>query len=113
MSGAYNAKIIHEQGASVMTVQSAGSITIDSGGKVVLNGVLGVQTGGSIAIDSGGKIALGGIELLFGTIIEAPTVEGTPGSFFMRGDGSASNFYINTSDGTAGSVWAPASINRP
>lgn len=87
----YNAKVLHEQGGSVLRVDS----------------------GGSINIQAGGGFFLGNNQVLFGTIDDPPTVSASPGSIFVRSDGSASNFYVNTSDGTAGSVWAPASINRP
>ena len=87
----YNAKVLHEQGGSVLRVDS----------------------GGSINVQAGGGFFLGNNQILFGTLIDHPAVSAKPGSIFLRTDGSASNFYVNTSDGTAGSVWASASIDRP
>ena len=87
----YNAKVLHEQGGSVLRVDS----------------------GGSINVLAGGGLFLGDVQFLSATIIDPPAVSAAPGSIFLRTDGSASNFYVNTSDGTAGSVWASASMDRP
>ena len=87
----YNAKVLHEQGGSVLRVDS----------------------GGSINVLAGGGFFFGDAQLLFGTIIDPPAVEAAPGSIFIRTDGSASNMYMNISDGTAGSVWTGACINYP
>ena len=101
----YNAKVVLEQGASVLRVDSAGVIDLRTGGVE--------NVAGSMNISSGGYFALGNSQFLFGAATDPPTVTASPGAFYFRTDGSASNFYVNTSDGTAGSVWAPASISRP
>lgn len=80
----YNAKVYFEQGAATMR-----------------------------AVE-GGSVYFGNTQILFGAA--NPTgaaISASPGAVYFRSDGSASNFYVNVSDGTAGSVWASASISRP
>jgi hypothetical protein len=73
---------------------------------------LSVRSGGSINVESGGGFFLGNTQVLFGSTV--PTVSASPGSLYIYTNGSASNWYINTSDGgAAGSAWSSGCINKP
>lgn len=60
---------------------------------------------------TGASMFLGNTMIRFGQAI--PTESASPGAVYFRSDGSASNFYINTSDGTTGSLWKSASVFTP
>ena len=92
----YNSLVLNEQGGSVLRVDSSGKIN--------------AKSGASIVVDTGGAFFLGGMQLMFAVTSSPPTVSASPGSVFFRSDGSASNYYVNVSTGTAGSVWKSASI---
>lgn len=86
-----NAKIIKEQGGSVLNVAS----------------------GGSLNVQSGGAFFIGNVQFISAASNEGPgglPVSASPGAIFIRSDGSVSNLYVNVSSGTAGSVWKSASI---
>ena len=104
----YNAKIYHEQGASVLRVESGGSIAVDAGGTI---GNAGTVTGACVTAVT--RLWLGSnIEFMWGQINTVPTVSASPGSIFIRSDGSMSRLYINMSEGAegvSGSVWKTAS----
>ena len=101
----YNAKIYHEQGASVLRVESGGSIAIEDGGTIAGAGNI---TGACITPTT--RLWLGSnIELMWGKINTTPTPSASPGSIFIRSDGSMSRLYVNISDVTTGSVWKTAS----
>ena len=115
----YNAKIHHEQGGSVLTVESAGSIavaaggTISGAGTISLAGDLPAQealtTTSLIVAQPNGAIQLGDfVQVMFNASATGPSgfpFTASPGAVFLRSDGADSGMYINTSDGTAGSVW--------
>lgn len=110
----YNSRIIREQGGSVLTVGSGGSLVIASGGAFTLTG--GITQGGtttysagaSVTVATGANFNFNGVEILSGR--NAPTGAASPGSVYLRTDGSVSNVYVNVSDGTSGSVWKSACI---
>lgn len=111
----YNTKIIREQGGSVLRVASGGSLNIDSGGEIDISGDLklgntvDIQDGASLTLAAGGVLSFGGITRIhFAASAAAPSglpYSGSPGDIFLRIDGANSAAYMNTSDGTAGSVW--------
>lgn len=111
----YNSKIVLEQGGSVLRIASGGSLAVDSGGTVNLGaGTLPIASGGSLTVATGGAVFLGNVQLLFAASNSPPgglPVSASPGSIFFRSDGSMSRLYINTSSGTAGSVWTAACVN--
>ena len=102
----YNAKIYHEQGASVLRVESGGSIAVEAGGTI---GNAGTVTGACVTATT--RLSLGSnIELIWGKINTVPSISASPGSIFIRSDGSMSRLYVNVSDGgVSGSVWKTAS----
>lgn len=126
----YNSRIVREQGGSVITVASGGSLSVVAGGTIsgagtfALTGAVtatggitaagGVNstsniTGASLTVAPGGKFLLGSnIQVMFAASAAAPSglpVSASPGAVFFRSDGANSKAYINTSTGTAGSVW--------
>jgi len=123
----YNAKIINEQGASVLRVDSSGSISVQAGGTisgagtiqttgaVTLTGAISLAgailstsevTAASLTVSAGGMFMLGSnVQLQFAKTNSPPVTVASPGALFFRSDGSMSAVYVNTSDGTAGSVW--------
>ena len=110
----YNAKIIHEQGGSVLRIASGGSLIVDAGGTIAPTGTVAVtdQTvSGSLTVN--GAAFLGTVQLLFGAITSPPVVGAVPGSIYLRSDGSVSNMYVNVSTGAAGSVWTATCVNAP
>ena len=113
----YNSVIHHEQGGSVLVVGSGGSLNVESGGTIAGAGTLavtggltttGAVEGASVTVTAGGVFSLGANRVWFATSAAAPSglpVTGTPGDIFFRVDAANSAGYINTSDGTSGSVW--------
>ena len=128
--------IYREQGGSVMRFDSTASLNVAAGGTIVNAGVLAQsgdisQTGGSniiasgalVTVQSGGCLTnnVSGAEAQTVTIIGtsglkatlsigriAPVHSASPGSLYVRSDGSMSNWYYNIADGTTGSVWRAA-----
>ena len=111
----YNAKIHHEQGGSVLQVESGGSINVQTGGKIAGAGAMvltGAVEAASVTVTAGGPLFLGTVQFISATSSSPPggaPVSAAPGSIFLRVDGSMSGLYVNISDGTAGSVWKTAS----
>lgn len=120
----YNSRIVREQGGSVLTVASGGSLNVAAGGVLAGAGTIqstgaltvsgGVNsasnvTGASVTVSAGGAFWLGSnIQIMFAASAAAPSglpVTASPGALFLRSDGANSGAYINTSTGTAGSVW--------
>lgn len=112
----YNSKILHEQGGSVLRVDSGGSISVQAGGTISGPGTLaltgavtqtGAVTNASLTVSN--ALFLGAnVQVMFAASAAAPSglpVSASPGAVFFRSDGANSAGYINTSDGTAGSVW--------
>jgi hypothetical protein len=91
----YNSLIHREQGGSVMNIGSTASLNI--------------QSGGSLNVQPSGKFTLQNLD--FSTGRNLPTYSASPGSLYLRTDGSVSGLYVNKSSGTAGSVWGAASVN--
>ncbi len=112
----YNAKIHHEQGGSVLQVESGGSLNVQAGGKITGAGgflLTGAAEAASVTVTDGGPFFLGNAQFISATSSTDPTggnVSAAPGSIFLRIDGSMSNLYVNVSTGTAGSVWRSACI---
>ena len=116
----YNSRIIREQGGSVLTIASGGSLTIDSGGLFTNSGALtlaGATTttgtvsysaGASVTVATGANFNFNGVEILTGR--NAPAATASPGSLYLRSDGSMSKPYVNVSSGVSGSIWKGASI---
>ena len=115
----YNSVIHHEQGGSVLTVESTGSIAVAAGGTISGAGTIGLTGGitstGNVTATSltveqtGGYVQLGTfVQIIFSASVEAPSAlpwSASPGAVFFRSDGSMSMGYINTSDGESGSIW--------
>jgi hypothetical protein len=87
----YNSKIYTEQGGSVLRVES--------GGSVYITGPLTLSDGTYSPSFSVGR--------------NVPAHSASPGSLYIRSDGSVSGLYVNKSSGTTGSVWGAASVNLP
>lgn len=57
----YSTRIIHEQGGSVLTVASAGSLNVNAGGTLVVTGtVVTIASSGSQSIAAGGVLSTSG-----------------------------------------------------
>ena len=118
----YNSKVLHEQGGSVLRVDSGGSISVQAGGTISGAGTMAL-TGAvthSSSVDNSGSLTLAGafflggcVQILFGYSVDAPTVLALPGSIFFRSNGSVSNIYVNTGVDNAGSVWSSACLDTP
>mgnify|MGYP001575514209 CR=1 FL=1 len=131
----YGGRIIREQGASVLTVASGGSVNFVAGGALATSGGLNLSggitfgqasqtqvAGGLLVINTGGSFSVnvttndaGTFRITDGTYAPTigvgrniPTHAASPGSMFIRSDGSMSAWYWNDSDGTSGSVWKTA-----
>lgn len=126
----YNSEVIHEQGGSVLRIDSTGSISLQAGGTisgagtiqstgvVTLTGLL-TATGGvtttsevtatSITVLGNGAFMLGSnVQVMFAVSAAAPSglpVTASPGAVFFRSDGANSAGYINTGDDLASSAW--------
>jgi len=69
---------------------------------------LSFESTASLNVLAGAAVNFGNTRLYFGQDI--PTLAASPGALYFRSDGSASNMYVNTSDGVSGSVWKGASV---
>jgi len=132
----YGGRIIREQGASVLTVASGGSVNFAAGGALATSG--GLNLSGGITFGQASQTQVAGGAFLFATgasinvnltasdrgtfnITDGtrsptigvgrnlPTHTASAGSIYLRSDGSMSALYWNDSDGnTGGSVWKTA-----
>jgi len=114
----YNSKVVHEQGGSVLRIDSGGSFNFQSGANLDVNAgaKVNVVAGGSLAIDGGGVLTIGSAQIMWAASTTGPAggpVNALPGSIFIRSDGSVTGLYLNVGVNGAGSVWASACINRP
>ena len=102
----YNSLVLHEQGGSVLRVDSGGSISLQAGGAITGTGTV---TAASITVSDSGAFQLGAnVQVMFAASAAAPSglpVSASPGAIFFRSDGANSAGYVNTSDGVSGSVW--------
>lgn len=116
----YNAVIHHEQGASVLTIASTGSLVVEAGGTISGAGTFGISgdityntiTATSLNVDQGGAVQLGDyVQLFFNASTTSPSglpVNASAGAVFIRSDGAKSNMYINISQDSAdASAWSP------
>ena len=118
--------IYREQGGSVMRFDSTASLNVATGAEFTMAGTQ-LHSGGSIihssgtldSLQSGGcranyvagaenqTVTLIGTSGIGATISAgriAPVHTASPGSLYVRSDGSMSNWYYNISSGTTGSV---------
>lgn len=123
---ASGAKISFPSGANIASsglLNFSGGLTFGQASQTqVAGGLLVVNTGGSFTVNVTTNDA-GTFRVTDGT--QAPTIgagrnipvhAASPGSIFLRSDGSMSAMYWNDSDGTSGSVWktaASASTGAP
>ena len=132
---AYSGRIVREQGGSVLTIASGGSINFPAGGVLASSGTQtfsgdvtfgqasGIHLSGNLETFQSGACqtfivsGVGAQTWSFGdgTLTatmsigrNAPTHSTSPGSLYIRSDGSVSNWYYNISTGTTGSVWRAA-----
>lgn len=121
----YNSKVLMEQGGSVLRVDSGGSISVQAGGTISGAGTIqltganlaaggltstGAIEGASVTVTAGGPLFLGIVQIIAAQNNSPPTTVASPGSLYLRSDGSMSNLYVNVGIGSAGSVWKSASI---
>src|SRR3990167_2672088 len=124
----YGGRIIREQGASVLSVASGGSINFAAGGALATSGGMnlsgGVDFGQASQVQAAGglfKIGVGGsmnvnvttadrgtFSITDGTRSptigvgkQMPTHSASPGSLFIRSDGSMSRLFVNIEIGRA------------
>ena len=118
----YNAKIHNEQGGSVLTVQSAGSIAVAAGGTISGAGTISLTGGAtfagaitttSLTIDQPGEnegpVQFGTfVQIMFSAASVSPSdtpLTASPGAVYFRSDGANSAGYVNTGDDLASSSW--------
>src|SRR3990167_4995095 len=132
----YQGRIIREQGASVLTVASGGSINFPTGGTIAASGTMNFSGGITFGQASQTQVAGGLLHLVTGASLNVnltasdrgtfsitdgtrsptigvgrniPTHTASAGSIYLRSDGSMSALYWNDSDGNSGgSVWKTA-----
>lgn len=126
----YNGRIFREEGGSAMTFASGASLNFAAGaafagtfgGTLALGGSLPINSGAIVTVQSGGCATFnlsgaGAQTVAFsdGTLTptisvgrNVPTHTTSPGSLYIRSDGSVSNWYYNISSGATGSVWRAA-----
>lgn len=108
----YNSKVLHEQGGSVLRVDSSGSISVQAGATISGAGtvnITGAVAAASVTVNNGGAFMLGSnVQIMFAASAATPSglpVSASPGTVFFVSNGALSAGYVNTSDGTTGSVW--------
>jgi len=132
----YSGRIIREQGASVLTVASGGSINFAAGGQLATSGGMNLSGGVTLGQASTLQVAGGLLSTAVGASLNInltasdrgtfsitdgtrsptigvgrniPTHTASAGSIYLRSDGSMSALYWNDSDGNSGgSVWKTA-----
>ena len=132
----YSGRIIREQGASVLTVASGGSINFAAGGQLATSGGMNLSGGVTLGQASTLQVAGGLLSTAVGASLNInltasdrgtfsitdgtrsptigvgrniPTHTASAGSIYLSSDGSMSALYWNDSDGNSGgSVWKTA-----
>jgi hypothetical protein len=113
----YNSVIHHEQGGSVLNINSTGSLNVALGGAFNMSGKVDIKSGacqvvssgGSFIIENGGRFQFGPITVFWGTELPG-TLTTSAGDWFVRSGGSVSSLFINRTVNNAGSVWKAASM---
>ena len=129
----YNQRINKEQGGSVLTVASGGSLNFAAGGKLDMAGTLDVSgvfsssgtaafTSASVQVgDSASLIvapnpvinapiafmSVGRNKFWYGTSSTSPTHSASPGDLLWIAQGASTGLWANVGDGTATSKWTP------
>lgn len=96
------ASLILDSGASehvfgTVTLAATGALTNTAGASITHT--VTTQDQGTFALSDATRTATIGVGR------NIPTHTASPGSLYIRSDGSMSRLYYNTSDGTTGSVW--------
>lgn len=99
-SGAITATGAHSITSGTLKVSNASAVEIAAD----TSAATGANSSG-IGINFGG-----GVHVYVSRRTVAPTESASPGSLWIRSDGSKSALYVNISSGTTGSVWAGASL---
>lgn len=131
----YNGRINREQGGSVLSVASGGSVNFAAGGKLTMAGTLDMSGGFSASgtalfaaasVQIGDQASLivapnpvinspiafqsvGRNKFWYGTSSTSPTFSASPGDLLWIAQGASTGVWANTGDGTAASVWSPFS----
>jgi len=132
----YGGRIIREQGASVLTIASGGSVNFPDGGTLTASGQMNFSAGVTFGQASQVQVAGGLFRIATGASLNVnltasdrgtfsitdgtrsptigvgrniPTHTASAGSIYLRSDGSMSALYWNDADGdSGGSVWKTA-----
>ena len=96
----YNTRIIRQQGGSEMTVASGGSLNFELGGQVKFGADAAPALNTAYPV-----IKMGNNTFWYSPSAAAPTLSGSPGDLLWVPASASTAFYVNTSDGTGGSVW--------
>lgn len=99
-----NAKIVRQQGGSELSVRSAGSLNIESGGKLSTAGTQNISSGGSLTVAAGAALMIGTVRIETGG--SNPNHAGSPGDIYIVSNGVASNWFVNQASGVSGKTWA-------
>ena len=131
----YNSRINREQGGSVLSVASGGSLNFAAGGKLTHAGTLDVTgsfsasgtvlaTAASVQVgDSASLIiapnpvinspiaftSVGKNKFWYGTSATSPTFSASPGDLLWIAQGASTGLWGNVGDGTGSSKWTPFS----
>lgn len=91
-----NVPISRQQGGSELSVESGGSVNY--------------ATGARQDLQSGVTRLNGGAGIYFGTATPHNSLSASPGSLYVRSDGTNSNLYVNVASGVSGETWKSACI---
>ena len=117
----YSGRIVREQGGSVLTVASGGSINFAAGGVLSTSGNL-IQTSGSTQVGTTGSLIvkpeattvnnptvvfqMGRNQFWYmASSAACPTFTASPGDLCWIAQSASTSIYANRSDGTTGSFW--------
>lgn len=90
-----------EEGGSVMSFDSSGSLNVSVGAKVTL-GVDATTNNTAYEV-----LKVGANALWYSASTASPIFSASPGDLLWLAQSASTQFWVNISDGTTGSNWAP------
>ena len=96
----YNTSIYTEQGGSVQRYESGASLNLDQGAKLKVSADATPTLNLAYPV-----IQIGNNTFWYSPSAASPTLSGSPGDILWQPASASTAMWLNTSDGTAGSVW--------
>lgn len=103
--GEYNSKIHFEQGGSVQNLESGASLNVNQGGELKFSADATPTLNAAYPVFKVGTNAF-----WYSPSAASPTLSASPGDLLWQPASASTAFWVNVSNGTAGSKWLAARL---